>query len=568
MIVFFFLMAGLLFIVLNSGEQINHKVQMQSAADAATATGAGWFARGLNVVSMCNVANTQLLSLIVLCDALESVVPPAQECIDDLVDNIGSSKAGHDIPIDSRVSDWLVVGNAASEREIVRQFADVVAAVDWNRYLTYDTGVLWECVKLMDGFAHTMARETPEVAQREAIDIAQRNGAEFGFILPLWPALPVQNGQWQDFRNPMQTGRMPPPKQSQAIGGFRNVMGYLGYRNQLMGPWSFWREPFTDSMPMGLFDISRFAVLFRLVSERKLDMMFGDPDTQVSLRDWEMDYDTAKGMDQSQIRRAWWESVSFDCRYPFPENTFFSNMNLRHEQRPIPRVRAYANMDGVRLTGYTRAREAWEGADPRLAVWYRVRERETAHYPQLGIFAPHPPTYPDGSPWEYQPSEMQTYYAVNLVRFDGAEIRTDESLHRRYLPPGGTAPFAPIMFDRVTGENLVANINNHFTFNGFAYRSGQVENWRDRFENPNPNDQMVAYAQARVFCRWSHDLFTQHWRAKLMRADRWKYLLTELDKGVPSQGGSVAGALTADRLDPVRMMIEAYDEEFVAEVTH
>jgi len=121
MILFFFLLAGLLFLVLTSGEKLNHKVQMQSAADSATATGAAWFARGLNVISMCNVAETQLLSLIVLLDTLETVTPPAGECIDDLVENIGSSKAGRDIPIDDRISEWLAVGNAASEQRIIRK---------------------------------------------------------------------------------------------------------------------------------------------------------------------------------------------------------------------------------------------------------------------------------------------------------------------------------------------------------------------------------------------------------------------------------------------------------------
>ena len=86
---FFFLLAGLLFLIVNSGEKLNHKVEMQSAADSAAATGAAWFARGLNVISMCNVAETQLLSLIVLCDTLETVTPPASECIDDLLSNLG-----------------------------------------------------------------------------------------------------------------------------------------------------------------------------------------------------------------------------------------------------------------------------------------------------------------------------------------------------------------------------------------------------------------------------------------------------------------------------------------------
>ena len=624
MILFFFLLAGLLFLVLTSGEKLNHKVQMQSAADSAAATGAAWFARGLNVISMCNVAETQLLSLIVLLDTLETVTPPAGECIDDLVENIGSSKAGRDIPIDDRISEWLAVGNAASEQQIIRKLDDIVREIDWPEYLTYDNGVLWECTKLMDGFMHVMREITPLAAQREAIDIADECGADFGFILPLYPELPVRDGEWIDFKNPMRAGRMPPepgqnPDRAPIIGGFAHVMNYRGYypdylykgeiqhgRGPVMGPWSYWREPFTATRPMGLLDISRFSVLFNLVSSRKLEMLFGTPDPQVSLRNWEMQYDTAKDMSDRDILRTWWETVSFSCRYPYPQDTFFSNLDLRHYHRPTIQTHAYDGwrdlpsppqsgrepMPGVEQgvsvpQGWQRSTQPQEGADPRQAVWYAVTKHWTYHFPQLGIFAPHPPVHPDGSKWEYtDPSDWKVYYRVQMRRFDGAELDTDEELHRNYLPPGGNAPFAPIMFDLVTGEHTWENIDRYFTFNGFAYRSGKVRHWRKPTEeegqttgflNPNPIEELIAYAQARVYARYSWDLFTQHWKVKLMRTDRWKgglrpdyrmvttNLVSELGKSVP---GQLADVLTRERIEPVERMVDAYDDQFVAEFTH
>jgi len=370
---FFFLLAGLLFLIVNSGEKLNHKVEMQSAADSAAATGAAWFARGLNVISMCNVAETQLLSLIVLCDTLETVTPP---------------------------------------------------------------------------------------------DIADKCGADFGFLLPLNPVLPVRDGRWTDFENPMRIGRMPPPDDRKEIGGFAHVMNYRGYypdylykgeiqhgRGPVMGPWSYWREPFTATRPMGMLDISRFSVLFNLVSSRKLEMLFGMPDPQVSLRNWEMKYDQAKGMGDNQILRSWWETVSFSCRYPYPESEFFANSDLRHHHRPTIRTYAYEDwydavsasraprsgkppMAGVEQgasvpVGWQRSTEACEGADPREAVWYAVTKHWSYHFPQLGIFASHPPMHTDGSKWEYtDSSDWRVYYKVRMYRFDGAEIATDETLHR------------------------------------------------------------------------------------------------------------------------------------------
>ena len=568
-ILFFFLLAGLLFLVLNTGNQLNSKVAMQTAADAVAATGAGWFARGMNTIAMCNVAETQLLSMIVLLDALETVVPPAAECIDDLVMHIGSSEAGHDIPIDDRII-WLAVGNAASEQEIIQQFADLVDDIPMDDYLAYDNGVLWECVKLLDGFSHAMRDAAPLAAQREAMDIAKELAAEFGFLVPFWPELPVRDGQFEDFRNPMRTGHLPEPDEKEYIGGFDwHTMDYRGYNYRRYGPWGYWREPFVRTRPMGLFDISRFSVLFNIVSDMKFEMLFGDTDDKVSLYEWEMDYDEAKQLTDEEVRRAWWERTSFSCRYPFPTAGFFSNIELRHLKEPTPSTRTYGNMNSPNLSSYTRADQAYEGADPRLAVWYRVQERKTAHFPQLGIFAPHPPYYPDGSPWHYTEAEKQVYYYVTLYRFNGAELDTDTTLHRRYLPPAGLTPFlGPILLDRTVGDNKLSHIRARYTFNGFAYRSGKVRDWSERFINPNPIEELVAYAQARVFCRWSWDLFTQDWKVKLVRTDRWDDVLPLLDGAIPSEGAEVARKLDDEHLEPVRKMLQAYDEEFVKEVTH
>jgi hypothetical protein len=616
-VLFFFLLAGLLFLVLSGGEKLNHKVQMQNAADAATAGGAAWYARGLNAVSMCNVTETQLLSLIVLCDTLETVTPHAVKCIDDLMANIGASEAGHDIPIDSRLADpngfLLVVGNAASEQEIIHRFSDIVGAVPWPDYLTYDTGVLWECTKLMDAFSHAMAKDTPLAAQREAIDIATKNKADFGFLVPLWPALPVVDGQFRDFKEPMTTGHMPPPNNDQIIGGFAWVMNYRGYNGRILGPWGYWREPFTKTQPMGLFDISRFSTLFNIVSLMKLDMLFGGTDDRMALdeKNWEMDYDKAKGVDLSRIRRAWWETSSFDARYPlandeshpwqpekpadvvapFPPPPSGDWPAKTYLARPIPTTTYYGEKliftnftdsdlsrfgvnyrgpwFGPSLAGYTRATESYEGADPREAVWYRVEKRTRAQYPELGIFAPHPPVHPDGTQWPWTAAERKTYFHVTLIRFDGAELGNDETLSRNYLPPAGQTPnLSPIMFDPSTGSLTSANVRDHFTFNGFAYRDGKVHQWAVRFANPNPIDNLVCYAQARVYNRYTWDLFTQHWKVKLMRADRWNELIPELDKGLPSEAGEVAGVLTPERMDPVRQMLSAYSPDFAKGVTH
>jgi hypothetical protein len=622
-VMYMFLLLGLLVLVINSGEKVNHKIEMQGAADAAAATGAAWYARGLNVVSMCNVAETQLLSLVIILDTLETTVPVAKEVIDELV------KQGNTVVTDPGLSDsrwWLsrpggamglTTGDDKAEQATINKFDDLVTNLKtrdlFRKYLTFDTGVLWQCMYLLDGFSHAMADETPRVAVREAVDIARKNHAEFGFITPFWPVLPTDpNTQFDDFKEPMSTARMPsrlpPPWGNQLINGFRG-MGYISYRWRTVGPWAYWREPIADPPIAGLFGQSRFSVLFDLVSRKKLDMMFGSTDDRVSLRNWEMDYEKFKGLPRQDVVRTWWERVSFDCRYPQPATdgpppppqpppppggpqdsglaarkpfpvTGDWDQALKHPMDPLPSLQGYGGKWEPRLGGFTRATQASEGADSRQAVWYRVTSARRAHYPEINIYAPHPPVDDNGLPWPYTEAEKKTYWRVEMWRFDGAELQSDFTLHRDYMPQPGQEPIKPILFTE-EGDNQVAYIEKNFTFNGYAYRSGKATNWAQRFINPNPvvgkdgSPVLVCYAQARVYNPVSWDPFSQHWKVKLMRtqasyteSDRWSQMLQELNKGIPSQASQAAPSLTPESVKPAVDMVSAYTWDFVQEFTH
>jgi hypothetical protein len=448
-------------------------------------------------------------------------------------------------------------------------------------------------MKLMDAFSHAMEVDTPLVVQREAIAIAKKNGADFGFVLPLWATLPVVDGQFNDFKRPMMYATMPPAYGGAQIHGFDYVMGYYGYGGGRMGPWSYWRDPFVTAQPMGLFDISTFRTLFTMVSTMNIDMMFGGTDDQVSLKpeDWVLDYDKAAALGARENRenndpivRTWWEVTSFDARYPqAEENPPFplppsGNWNAKHwPDKPIPGMNPNPRDDPIRKNGwvdkpqgFTRATQAWAGADPREAVFYRVNRQRTPQYPELGIIAPHPPTNPDGTDWPYTDAEKHTYWTVSIYRFNGAELKTDQTLSRANMPPAGVQPLAPIFLDMATGDNLVNNIQQKFTFNGFAFMNGQVPDWGARFVNPNVTKDPVAFAQARVYNRYSWDLFTQHWRVKLMRteASRWKPMIEALSQPLPPEAGDIATELTPDKVKSVSQVLEFYDDTFVNEVAN
>ncbi|MCD4699198.1 MAG: hypothetical protein K8R91_01320, partial [Phycisphaerae bacterium] len=58
------LLAGLIFYVINVGDQINRRQAMQNAADSTAVSGSAWMARSMNIIAGNNVAVTRMLSLV------------------------------------------------------------------------------------------------------------------------------------------------------------------------------------------------------------------------------------------------------------------------------------------------------------------------------------------------------------------------------------------------------------------------------------------------------------------------------------------------------------------------
>ena len=591
---YFLLLAALVFLVINSGKKANSKITMQNTADATAATSATWIARGLNTISMCNVTQTQLMSVIVLLDSMETVAPVGQRIIDDLLSNIGASTHGSDVANDPQLSEWLIVNNASVEQQMMLRLNRLIQSIPMEHYCTYDSGVLWQCCYVLNEMKVQIAAIAPEKADRESFRISlEGKGAETAdasFCLPFYPQLPIEEPDMSGrsfrlFRNPMERGRRVYDRRA-SIGGYRHLQGYASRRNgRTMGPFGYMREPFVEPTPMGLFELSRFSVLFKTVSDKKLNMLFGSanekacllPENRIEDYDELVDFVNENGRDA--VIHTYWTSQGFASRDEYNTPGFRNQMDLRHHQYPRERLRVYSGFRAA-PNGYTRATTAGEGADARHDLWYRSQERQTAHYPQLGIYAPHSPFHEDGSRWEYTEGEMETYFRNSLWRFDGADVGEEQELHRRYLPPVGQPPLmAPIVLNRTTGKKTDTNIFDHFTFVGFATtdaRSLAAPGW---FPNPVPtDDRLVCYAQAEIFndtgasgrrsSSGGWDLFTQNWRVRLVRMDHWDWSKDAIDAGIPSEAQFAAENITSVLVLPVRKMLEMYDPEFVDLITH
>src|SRR5262252_3366221 len=68
-------------LVFNSGKQVTRKMEMQNAVDASAVSGAMWMARGMNVISMDNVAMTETLGLIANLRAIKQSIPINEEIL-------------------------------------------------------------------------------------------------------------------------------------------------------------------------------------------------------------------------------------------------------------------------------------------------------------------------------------------------------------------------------------------------------------------------------------------------------------------------------------------------------
>jgi len=367
------------------------------------------------------------------------------------------------------------------------------------------------------------------------------------------------------------------------LGGYRYLQGYVSRRSgRTLGPFLYMREPFIEPTPMGLFELSRFSVFMRTVSDAKFEMLFGAaskkvclaPESRIEDYDKLIQYVHDNGADK--VLRTYWTTLSFDSRYEYNTVEFLTNVNLRNPPYPRERLRVFKGFRDV-PGGFKRATMPSEGADPRHDLFYRSREAQSPNYHQLGIIPAHPPYHDDGSPWPYTLGEMQTYYHNALWRFDGADIGPEVELHRRYLPPVGSPPhMAPILLSQSDGVRNDANIFNHFSFVGLAFKKGDSLAWPAVFVNPIPTENMlICYAQCEVYNefgpndrRSGWNTFSQNWRTRLMRMNHWQWARDAVDAGIPGSAVTAQEKIGAAWITPVRKMLEMYDPQDVDVITH
>ncbi len=208
------LLVGIVFYVLNVGDQVNRRLDLQNSADAVAAGGAGWMARSMNVIAMNNVGQARMISLVPVFDAL----PLASEMchkeavalaggLDDRLDRVnvpGFVKEGIEL-LHKRLE-----GQAWILERMTDTFTDeFVRDYTWwadenNADGVRPSGLLWRAAVAMRDINTATLESCDSLSQLRAEELARANGVQKALLLPMSPkegdyAIPAKFGDFLDF---------------------------------------------------------------------------------------------------------------------------------------------------------------------------------------------------------------------------------------------------------------------------------------------------------------------------------------------------------------------------------
>ncbi len=260
------LLVGVMFYVYNVGDQVNRRLEMQGAADAAAITGGGWMARNMNVVAMNNVGMAKMIAEVPVLDAqpLASAMALAEVTQWELALAGIVSQPRIDPQISAGTEQYLRDGveslraRMETQRDILKPYAEAINTPNfemeeithWSRRGvapgSRPHGMLWRAAVTMQEFSQAAVDSCGVLAQQRASWMARRDTATAAFIVPIRPEMPARLGQYEDF--------MPPIRGKETIRNEYGTMDPSGGRGGAipdftypyrLGPWARlhkWRD--------------------------------------------------------------------------------------------------------------------------------------------------------------------------------------------------------------------------------------------------------------------------------------------------------------------------------------
>ena len=205
-------------LVVNVGDRVTAKVELQNAADAAVMAGGIWNARGMNMISILNVGMTECLAFIIFFKAFDKTYIATKAAI-------GLNKAAAEAMIAMKSIPYVGPVIAAAG-EIWKKCLELIEKTSLKiaekmnklmKKLTKKDKGLWKVMKVLQQFELGIKHSTPIIAAYEANRIAELNGADpfvdvagFSYTAILFPTdpagLPVKKGVFKDLCPPTTKG--------------------------------------------------------------------------------------------------------------------------------------------------------------------------------------------------------------------------------------------------------------------------------------------------------------------------------------------------------------------------
>jgi len=205
-------------LVVNVGDRVTAKVEMQNAADAAVMAGGIWNARGMNMISILNVGMTECLAFIIFFKAFDKTFIATKIAIKA---NLAAAEAMIALGNLPYMQALKVAGEIWKKCLEIIEKTSLKIAKQMNKImkkLTKKDKGLWKVMKGLQQFEKVIKHSTPVFGAYEANRIAELNGADplvdvagFTYTAILFPTdpvsgLPVKKGVFKDLCPPTTNG--------------------------------------------------------------------------------------------------------------------------------------------------------------------------------------------------------------------------------------------------------------------------------------------------------------------------------------------------------------------------
>ena len=239
-------LASLIFYVINVGDTINTKVAMQNAADSTAIAGAAWMAKSFNIIAMNNVAQSRMIAIVPVVDALPlstrmayTEIKAWEERLEEQIRNPSFTDATLRSGL-TRLKERMT-----AQREILGPMdayfnpggvlgARVTPQTTWEirgQGGPPPHGSFWQAAEALDEFNQATAESASELAQLNAVRFGTEvNGAETAFITPILPVMPAIRRGWEDFESPVKKGVIPDRAHPHRLGVYDRLFRWRHYK--------------------------------------------------------------------------------------------------------------------------------------------------------------------------------------------------------------------------------------------------------------------------------------------------------------------------------------------------